>query len=35
MKGYREIVKDDYGLLKKNCRILADKWRRILPLKIK
>ena len=34
MKGYREIVKDDYGLLKKNCKILADKWRRILPLKV-
>lgn len=35
MKGYREIVKDDYGLLKKNCKILADKWRRILPLKVR
>ncbi len=35
MKGYREIVKDDYGLLKKNCKILADKWRHILPLRVK
>lgn len=34
MKGYREIVRDDYGLLKKNCKILADKWRHILPLKV-
>ena len=34
MKGYRDIVKDDYGLLKKNCKILADKWRHILPVKI-
>jgi len=34
MKGYREIVKDDYGLLKKNCKILADRWRRILPLRV-
>lgn len=34
LKGYREIVKDDYGLLKKNCKILADKWRGILPLKV-
>jgi len=34
MKGYREVVKDDYGLLKKNCKILSDKWRRILPLKV-
>lgn len=34
MKGYREIVKDDYGLLKKNCKIFADKWRHMLPLKV-
>ncbi|MBN2452802.1 MAG: glycosyltransferase [Candidatus Omnitrophica bacterium] len=31
---YKEYVKDDYGLLKKNCRILSDKWRHILPLKV-
>jgi GT2 family glycosyltransferase len=31
---YKDLVKDDYGLLKKNCRILARKWRHILPLKI-
>ena len=35
MKGYREIVKDDYGLLKKNCKILSEKWRHILPVKVK
>jgi len=34
MKGYREIVKDDYGLLKKNCKILAQRWRGMLPLKV-
>jgi GT2 family glycosyltransferase len=34
MKGYKEIVRDDYGLLKKNCRILSRKWARMLPLKV-
>ena len=34
MKGYREIVKDDYGLLKKNCKIFAEKWRALLPYKV-
>jgi GT2 family glycosyltransferase len=34
MKGYREIVKDDYGLLKKNCRILSRKWAHMLPVKV-
>lgn len=34
MRGYRELVKDDYGLLKANCKILARKWRDILPIKI-
>jgi len=34
MKGYREIVKDDYGLLKQNCKILAKKWARLLPVKV-
>jgi len=33
-KEYRELVKDDYGLLKKNCRIFAEKWRNMLPLKV-
>jgi len=31
---YKEIVKDDYGLLKKNCKIFAHKWRHRLPLKV-
>lgn len=34
MKGYREIVKDDYGLLKKNCKIFARKWAHMLPVKV-
>lgn len=33
-KGYRELVNDDYSLLKKNCKIFARKWRDLLPLKI-
>jgi len=31
---YKQYVKDDYGLLKKNCNILSNKWRKILPLKV-
>lgn len=31
---YKQLVKDDYGLLKKNCKILQKKWKRLLPLKI-
>ena len=31
---YKELVKDDYGLLKKNCKIFSDKWRHLLPVKI-
>jgi O-antigen biosynthesis protein len=34
MREYRDLVKDDYGLLKRNCKILAKKWVRLLPLKI-
>ncbi len=34
MREYKEVVKDDYGLLKRNCKILARKWRHMLPLKI-
>jgi GT2 family glycosyltransferase len=34
MKGYRELVRDDYGLLKKNCKILSRKWARMLPVKV-
>ncbi len=33
-REYKKIVKDDYGLLKKNCKIFARKWRHMLPLKI-
>ena len=33
-RAYKKLVKDDYGLLKKNCKILSHKWRRILPLKV-
>jgi GT2 family glycosyltransferase len=33
-REYKELVRDDYGLLKRNCRILARKWRHLLPLKI-
>lgn len=33
-QGYKELVKDDYALLKRNCRILASKWRGMLPLRI-
>ncbi len=33
-RDYKELVKDDYGLLKRNCKIFARKWRHILPLKI-
>jgi GT2 family glycosyltransferase len=31
---YKSIVKDDYGLLKKNCKILSEKWRHLLPFKV-
>ncbi len=33
-REYKKIVKDDYGLLKKNCKIFARKWRHMLPLRI-
>ncbi|MBN1526054.1 MAG: glycosyltransferase [Candidatus Omnitrophica bacterium] len=33
-RDYKMLVKDDYALLKRNCRILAHKWRDILPLKV-
>ena len=33
-REYKELVKDDYGLLKRNCRIFAKKWARMLPVKI-
>lgn len=32
--AYKEYVRDDYGLLKKNCKILSQKWRHMLPLKV-
>lgn len=34
LRDYKELVKDDYGLLKKNCKILSRKWRHMLPVKI-
>jgi GT2 family glycosyltransferase len=34
LRDYKDLVKDDYGLLKRNCKILAKKWKRLLPLKI-
>ncbi len=34
LREYKQFVKDDYGLLKKNCKILSRKWRHMLPLKI-
>lgn len=33
-RAYKKLVRDDYGLLKKNCKIFARKWRRMLPLKV-
>lgn len=34
MREYRELVKDDYGLLKRNCKILSKKWAKLLPLRV-
>lgn len=31
---YKDLVKDDYGLLKKNCELFSKKWESLLPLKI-
>lgn len=31
---YKELVKDDYGLLKRNCKVFSEKWRHLLPIKI-
>ena len=31
---YKELVKDDYGLLNANCKIFSEKWRGLLPIKI-
>ena len=31
---YKELVKDDYGLLKRNCRIFSRKWAHMLPMKV-
>jgi GT2 family glycosyltransferase len=33
-REYKELVRDDYGLLKRNCAIFARKWRHMLPLKV-
>ncbi|MDP3790307.1 MAG: hypothetical protein Q8R48_07900, partial [Candidatus Omnitrophota bacterium] len=34
MREYKDLVKDDYKLLKANCKIFARKWRHMLPLKV-
>lgn len=34
MREYKDLVGDDYGLLKRNCRLLARKWRHLLPLAV-
>ena len=31
---YKDLVKDDYGLLKRNCKIFSEKWRHVLPVKV-
>jgi GT2 family glycosyltransferase len=33
-REYKELVRDDYGLLKRNCKIFSRKWRHLLPVKI-
>ncbi|MFA5146320.1 MAG: glycosyltransferase [Candidatus Omnitrophota bacterium] len=33
-REYRELVRDDYDLLKRNCKVFARKWRHMLPLKV-
>jgi len=33
-RAYKKLVGDDYGLLKKNCKIFSRKWSRMLPLKV-
>ncbi|MBI5143854.1 MAG: glycosyltransferase [Candidatus Omnitrophica bacterium] len=33
-REYKELVKDDYGLLKRNCKIFSRKWRHMLPVRI-
>lgn len=33
-RAYKDLVKDDPGLLKKNCRIFSRKWAHMLPLKV-
>ncbi len=33
-RAYKRIVKDDYGLLKQNCKIFSRKWRNMLPRKV-
>jgi GT2 family glycosyltransferase len=34
LRDYKDLVKDDYALLKRNCKILAKKWERLLPVKV-
>lgn len=33
-REYKELIRDDYGLLKRNCKIFSRKWRHMLPLKV-
>lgn len=33
-REYKAMIKDDYGLLKRNCKIFSKKWKRMLPLKV-
>ena len=33
-RDYKALVKDDYGLLKRNCKMFAHKWRNLLPVKV-
>lgn len=34
LREYKELVKDDYGLLKANCKLFSRKWRHMLPVKV-
>jgi len=33
-RAYKDLVKDDTGLLRKNCRIFSKKWAHLLPLNV-
>lgn len=34
LQAHKEVVKDDYGLWKRNRKIFARKWARLLPVKV-